>query len=237
MEITKLCPKCKEIKSLCEFHKDNSAKDGVQSYCKKCRSINKPKEILPEGKKRCSRCKEVKTIDEFGIARSRKDGLKMYCKSCRKTESDPVKNKERSRKYYINNKEKIIKRSCKRQIEKREERNEYLKKYYKKNSHIYAWRSLLYRTLNGDPKNGSTFTYLGYTYNTLKEYLEFLFTDGMTWDNYGEWHVDHIIPLSRFDDDTPPHIVNALTNLQPLWATTREINGVIYEGNLNKGIE
>lgn len=31
-----------------------------------------------------------------------------------------------------------------------------------------------------------------------------------------------------------PNIVNALANLRPLWATTREINGVIYEGNLNR---
>jgi hypothetical protein len=57
----------------------------------------------------------------------------------------------------------------------------------------------------------------------------------MTWDNYGEWHIDHIKPVSSFDKDTPQSIVNALSNLQPLWATTREINGVVYEGNLNKG--
>ena len=56
----------------------------------------------------------------------------------------------------------------------------------------------------------------------------------MSWDNYGEWHIDHIKPLTLFDDNTPIHVVNALSNLQPLWATTREINGVIYEGNLNK---
>jgi hypothetical protein len=68
----------------------------------------------------------------------------------------------------------------------------------------------------------------------LKEHITSLFTDGMSWDNYGEWHIDHIKPLTLFDDNTPIHVVNALSNLQPLWATTREINGVIYEGNLNK---
>jgi len=50
----------------------------------------------------------------------------------------------------------------------------------------------------------------------------------MSWDNYGEWHVDHIKPLISFDKNTHPSIVNALSNLQPLWATTREINGVIF---------
>ena len=46
--------------------------------------------------------------------------------------------------------------------------------------------------------------------------------------------VDHIKPLSKFDEQTPLSVVNGLSNLQPLWATTREINGVVYEGNLNK---
>jgi len=40
--------------------------------------------------------------------------------------------------------------------------------------------------------------------------------------------------VSTFDPSTPPSVVNALINLRPLWATTREINGVIYEGNLNR---
>lgn len=68
----------------------------------------------------------------------------------------------------------------------------------------------------------------------LKSSYEQLFTEGMSWENYGEWHIDHIKPVASFNKDTPMNIVNALSNLQPLWATTREINGVIYEGNLNK---
>jgi len=56
----------------------------------------------------------------------------------------------------------------------------------------------------------------------------------MNWGNYGEWHIDHIKPVSSFDKTIPINVVNALSNLQPLWATTRRINGVIYEGNINK---
>ena len=44
----------------------------------------------------------------------------------------------------------------------------------------------------------------------------------MTWDNYGEWHIDHIIPISYFDyssyDDETFKICWDLNNLQPLWA-------------------
>ena len=84
-------------------------------------------------------------------------------------------------------------------------------------------------------KINSTFDLLGYSALELKIHLESLFTEGMTWDNYGEWHIDHKKPVSSFESDTLPSIVNALSNLQPLWGTTREINGIIYEGNLNKG--
>lgn len=75
---------------------------------------------------------------------------------------------------------------------------------------------------------------MGYSALELKYHLEQLFTTGMTWNNYSEWHIDHIKPLCSFSDDTDIKIVNALSNLRPLWATTREIDGEIYEGNLNK---
>jgi hypothetical protein len=57
----------------------------------------------------------------------------------------------------------------------------------------------------------------------------------MSWENYGEWHIDHIIPVSKFSKNKEASVVSALSNLKPMWATTREINGIIYEGNLNKG--
>ncbi|OKP79784.1 hypothetical protein BTE77_06750 [Ensifer adhaerens] len=53
-------------------------------------------------------------------------------------------------------------------------------------------------------------------------HLEAQFTDGMTWDNYGEWHVDHIIPLAAHNYETTDDIdfkrAWAMSNLQPLWA-------------------
>lgn len=39
----------------------------------------------------------------------------------------------------------------------------------------------------------------------------------MSWDNYGEWEIDHIRPLTSFDKFATPSEVNALSNLQPLW--------------------
>jgi hypothetical protein len=67
-------------------------------------------------------------------------------------------------------------------------------------------------------KESSTFELLKYTPEDFKNHIESLFTDGMSWDNYGKWHVDHIIPVSKFDKNTPLFIINSLDNLQPLWA-------------------
>lgn len=184
--------------------------------------------------KKCGKCKIEKNFSFFGVDKNRKFGLKSYCNECRKNESDKDKDKIRKKEWYDKNRKLTIERSQIRQNIKRDDRNNFLKKYYKKNSHIYAWRSLVYRTITSKGKMDSTFKLLGYNYNELKEHIELLFTEGMSWDNHGEWHIDHVKPLSLFDNNTPVSIVNALSNLQPLWATTREINGVIYEGNLNK---
>ena len=61
-----------------------------------------------------------------------------------------------------------------------------------------------------------------YTASKLRKHLEAQFQTGMTWENYGEWHVDHIIPISAFNFTKPEDIdfkrCWALSNLQPMWA-------------------
>lgn len=239
----KKCSKCGHIKTLDDFPKRPERKIGVRPECKDCfnskiregRAKLNPKNIIEDGYKRCSKCKDIKEVFNFGKDSNTKDNLKKYCKDCRKNESDKLKDKKRKQEWYLKNRKITINRSCNRQKEKKFERSVVLKQYYKNNSHIYFWRSLVRRTLNGRLKNKSSIELLGYNYSDLKNHIESLFTDGMSWDNYGEWHIDHIKPLSSFSENDDIKIVNALCNLQPLWATTREIGGVIYEGNLNKG--
>ena len=67
-----------------------------------------------------------------------------------------------------------------------------------------------------------TFKYnelLGCSINDFKYHLSLLMEDGMTFDNYGEWQVDHIIPVSFFDFSKIDNIKRCCryTNLQPLW--------------------
>jgi hypothetical protein len=72
-------------------------------------------------------------------------------------------------------------------------------------------------------KNNRTWQqFVDYSVDDLKAHLASQFTEGMTWDNYGEWHIDHVRPVSSFDFtvDTDSVIKQcwALSNLQPLWA-------------------
>jgi uncharacterized protein (DUF2132 family) len=70
----------------------------------------------------------------------------------------------------------------------------------------------------GGKKELSTYETLGYSAEQLKKHLENLFTEGMSWENWGEWHIDHKIPISCFNKNEDPKVVNSLDNLQPLWA-------------------
>lgn len=77
--------------------------------------------------------------------------------------------------------------------------------------------------LKGSGKGGKGWQQLvGYTATDLKRHLERQFIKGMSWDNYGEWHVDHIIPVASFTFTTPDDpdfkACWALTNLRPLWS-------------------
>lgn len=78
-------------------------------------------------------------------------------------------------------------------------------------------------SLKGRTKGGKGWqAILGYTADDLRAHLERQFQRGMTWDNYGEWHVDHILPVASFQYETvdSPEFLAcwALTNLRPLWA-------------------
>lgn len=69
-------------------------------------------------------------------------------------------------------------------------------------------------------KQSRTIALLGCTGDELKSWIESKFTAGMSWGNRQEWHVDHIIPLAKFDLSDPDQQASAFhyTNLQPLWA-------------------
>lgn len=84
---------------------------------------------------------------------------------------------------------------------------------------------------SGGSKMGeSTFDYLPYTVEELREHLEAQFDNKMSWDNWGTyWHIDHIFPQSRLPYDSLDHPnfqkCWALSNLQPLEAKANQSKG------------
>lgn len=65
-----------------------------------------------------------------------------------------------------------------------------------------------------------TSAFFGCTGAQLKAHIEAQFTKGMSWENYGQWHVDHVVPCAAFDLTDPRHAAICFNwqNLQPLWA-------------------
>jgi len=88
---------------------------------------------------------------------------------------------------------------------------------------IANFRTAIYTVLkeNNMDKYGHYFDILRYSPEELVVHLENQFTEGMEWDNYGEWHVDHRLPITSFKfkevGDNEFMRCWELNNLQPMW--------------------
>ena len=232
----KTCTKCKIEKPFEEFSKRSMSKDGLKPQCKQCCKkyrLDNKKKILKLAKeyyikkkdKIADKAKEYRLKNRDKISESKKE---YYLKNKdiinqRKKELY-IKNKEviaeKRKKYRLSNKEQLSEKNKKYRLKNRDKIAEIKKEYRRRNPHIQSWRNLLYDSLKrlGKSKQSKTIDLLGYSAIDLKHHLESLFTEGMTWENRSEWHIDHIVPVSAFKKDTPPYIVNRLENLRPVWA-------------------
>ncbi len=122
---------------------------------------------------------------------------------------------EQYKKYQRENKEKIRERRRKSRIKQRKEDP----KFCLDDRMSSAIRS----ALKGNKAGRCWETLVGYTLEQLMQRLSVNFTNGMSFDNYGEWHIDHRKPKSLFRYDVSEEKAFkdcwSLVNLQPLWAT------------------
>lgn len=81
-------------------------------------------------------------------------------------------------------------------------------------------RNRLWKAMRGMTRGISAVRDLGMTIPEFRSYLASMFKPGMSWDNYGKWHIDHIRPLSCFDLSDAEQAKRAFhfSNMQPLWA-------------------
>lgn len=236
---TKVCTKCGVEKDKSEFYSDKQKGDGLSSSCKVCKKgQNNEYAARPENKDRKRKYDEKYRKTDAGIA------VEMRSREKHKTllRTDPEYKKEYNakRKEYFSQPDKIQRRRDRQKSYRdktpnekmakqlreyrqrnREKHNAWARDYWRKNKYKFAWRQILSDTHRrmGTKKSDRTVKELGYSADQLKSHLESLFVEGMSWDNHGEWHIDHIKPVSSFKKGTSPSVVNALSNLQPLWAS------------------
>ncbi len=234
------CNSCGELKSLENYQYRNKG-DNIYHYkCKTCSSKQnkevydkKPKFISPEkilfneGLKTCKTCCEIKPLEQF----SKKIPTRLKISNCYKC--DLKKRSEDLRKRTINNPQ--IKEKAKKRFQKlyyndeeyRKRRIDRAAKYHInrcKTDEFYRFKSNIRKTVNssfrnkGYTKNSRTHQILGEEFDVVKTYIELQFSEGMTWDNYGEWVFDHKIPMSICETVEEAIRLNHYTNFQPLWA-------------------
>ena len=133
---------------------------------------------------------------------------------------------EKHSKYYSEHKEEKKVYATKHSEERRNRR----KNQYRRDPNFRVatlLRTRLRMALSGKMVSISAIELLGCSISHLVLYLENQFEPGMSWDNHGEWHIDHVLPVSSFDLSDLQQQKEAFNwlNLQPLWA----------EDNLKKG--
>jgi hypothetical protein len=81
-------------------------------------------------------------------------------------------------------------------------------------------RHRICKAMLGKTRGVSAVGDLGISIPEFRAYIAGKFTSGMSWDNYGEWHLDHIKPLKSFDltDVEQAKAAVHFSNYQPLWA-------------------
>lgn len=229
---TKVCSKCGKEKETCEFRKRKDSKDGFRSECKECSYLiwkkyrDKNSELIKNKKKDDYIKNRKKILDR--VKKYRKENIDII------REKDKIRSKKKYKNnpeiyqsYYNKNKEFILEYKKIWSEKNHQKIKEQKRENYKnrnKNDFIFnlknRMRNSLYsylKKLNITKKN-KTFEIVGCTPQELKEHLEKQFIDGMSWENRGEWHIDHIIPLSSAKTEEELYKLCHYTNLQPLWA-------------------
>ena len=200
----KKCSKCLEFKVLIEYYKDLQKADGLTSSCRDCLKKQEKTRLAEPGQK--DRRREISRNSQ--LKRRKNPEVKLAEKEYRneRYKSDDTYRAKciRSASLWRTNKRKID--PSVRAIDNARRR---LNAFFKENGRKFS------RGLGCDRK-------------ILKDYIEARFKPGMTWDNYGDWHIDHMYPLSVAVKETEERFIKAChyTNLQPLWA-----NENIKKGN------
>ncbi|MCK5409727.1 MAG: hypothetical protein KAJ30_05625, partial [Candidatus Heimdallarchaeota archaeon] len=238
----KRCSKCKNFKSLNHFNKNKNEKDGFHCHCKECKKEYRIKNSFM--------LKEWRTFHKYdtreynknwakkNLGKKKKSRKEWYSKNKDRVlienkiwvKKNPEKVKLYSKRYSKKNAKKI-RESRKRYEEKNKDKLNFSRRERFKNNLQVRLKSNVSCSIrqklkrNSISKKGrSTFTFLPYTVNELKQHLEKQFEFWMNWENWGvgkgRWNIDHKRPDCSFNyksvDDEEFQKCWALDNLRPM---------------------
>ena len=196
-------------------HQNCSRNSFSQVYCEKCRG-EAARESVRDWKRKdrasAAKVRITRTMDCEACGATFMKGLaRQFCRPCRR-ERDARKRREINRRR--RQRDDVRKENNRRQRERRAENPKYA---------IAARMSAgIYQALKSNKDGRSWESLVGYTLDDLICHLSRQFTVGMSWENYGEWHIDHVRPVSSFRFMSPKDIgfkdCWAITNLRPLWS-------------------
>ena len=228
--------KCRSIEKICRgcgekfnqlYYKDG--RPSPRDTCRKCYGIAVDGcQTIIGGRKKCSICQTWKVSDLFSNTKQTRSGKNSTCKECRNIEFNKYYKKPTNKKRIAR-----VRKDREGTPEFKERRNELQRDERRTSpkrrlSDAISYSMRLHLRKNGGSKNGWSWEkIIGYTIDDLINHLRKQFTNGMTLENFGEWEIDHIIPVSKLNFSKPTHLdfmkCYALSNLQPLWAVDNRI--------------
>lgn len=197
MEKTKLCKKCEKVLPFEDFRQVKKAggySNGTCSWCRDC--------------ERTTALERYKANREYYIQQNKEYKIK-----------NAEVLKEKRRQYLQNTKEHVRERYKLYCQNNREKLNKIARDYLQNNAHAKLRATYSKRLYEKIKKDKHSDDYAGAPFSLVKKWIEFNFTDEMSWTNHGDmWHIDHTIPIKSFDmeNETDIYVCFSWMNLMPL---------------------
>lgn len=213
----KRCAKCEALKpATTEYF--NKKLTALTAQCRECRNAAKRAKWAGDSasineRRRAERDDDTRRLER---ERYRRDGGRKKASVEAWREANPDKRKEIDRRHYVKNAVRKRELAADWSARNADRRRDNMRRWYREKRRLdpayrlrAAMSAYVYWCLKGGKEGRSVEAVLGYSMADLRFHLERQFLPGMTWSNYGEWHVDHIVPVASFSSVVRPIQVSA----------------------------
>ena len=260
-----VCSTCKNLLPVDDFYVDKKKKEGLSYSCKVCKlsqnkknwELNKydyseyrrqyekekryKNRLIREEKKLIIQQEKEKELELLKI---QKENIRL--ENLENKRLDKIRITEEKRLERVRIKEEYLKSEeyqKHQRLLKDKQRLSTMRKFNRRMEEpLFKFKKLLRNNVRNSFKRGGFSKtsecrkILGADWDVVKKYFESKFTEGMSWDNMGLWHIDHILPISTATCEEDVIRLNHYTNLQPLWGedNLKKSNNMTYQGQLKE---